>query len=54
MPEEKKPAVAETGADQRRAALERIRAFKWKLPPDWKFDREEANSRGDEAVKASP
>ena len=26
-------------------ALERIRAFRWKLPPDWKFDRDEANTR---------
>ncbi len=26
-------------------ALARIRAFRWKLPPDWKFDRDEANSR---------
>ncbi|CDZ69178.1 hypothetical protein NFO65_20870 [Neorhizobium galegae] len=45
MPEEKKSAVAETDADKRRAALERIRAFKWELPDGWKFDREEANSR---------
>ena len=29
----------------RERALARIRAFRWKLPPDWKFDREEANSR---------
>ncbi|MCQ1834182.1 hypothetical protein [Neorhizobium galegae] len=46
MPEEKKSAVAETDADERRAALERVRAFKWELPNGWKFDREEANSRG--------
>jgi len=26
-------------------ALARIRAFRKKLPPDWKFDREEANTR---------
>jgi antitoxin MazE len=32
--------------DQSRArALERVRAFRKKLPPDWKFDREDANSR---------
>jgi antitoxin MazE len=32
--------------DTRRSrALERIRAFRKKLPPDWKFDREEANER---------
>ena len=29
----------------RERALERIRAFGKKLPPDWKFDREEANAR---------
>jgi antitoxin MazE len=29
----------------RERTLERIRAFKWTLPPDWKFDREEANRR---------
>ncbi len=45
MSEERNPAVAETDADKRRAALERIRAFKWKLPDGWKFDREEVNSR---------
>src|SRR5437588_584210 len=29
----------------RERALARIRSSRWKLPPDWKFDREEANSR---------
>jgi antitoxin MazE len=29
----------------RERAMERIRAFKWRLPADWKFDREEANRR---------
>ena len=29
----------------RRRALERIRACRKQLPPDWKFDREEANAR---------
>lgn len=29
----------------RERALERIRAFRKKLPPDWKFDRDEANAR---------
>jgi antitoxin MazE len=29
----------------RERALERIRAFRKQLPPDWKFDREEANAR---------
>ena len=32
--------------DRSRArALERIRAFRKPLPPDWKFDRMEANAR---------
>ena len=29
----------------REQALKRIRAFQKPLPPDWKFDREEANAR---------
>ncbi len=29
----------------RETALARLRDFRWKLPPDWKFDREDANSR---------
>jgi antitoxin MazE len=29
----------------REGALARIRAFRKELPPDWKFDREEANTR---------
>ena len=29
----------------RERALARIRASRWELPPDWKFDREDANSR---------
>ncbi len=29
----------------RERAMERIRAFNWTLPADWKFDREEANRR---------
>lgn len=31
--------------DSRERAIERIRRFRWKLPPDWKFDRDEANAR---------
>jgi antitoxin MazE len=31
--------------DQRKAALARIRARKWKAPLDYKFDRDEANER---------
>lgn len=26
-------------------AMARIRAARWELPPDWKFDRDEANAR---------
>ena len=29
----------------RERALERIRAFRKELPPDWKLDRDEANAR---------
>lgn len=29
----------------RERALQRIEASCWKLPPDWKFDRDDANSR---------
>lgn len=29
----------------RERALARIRSFRKQLPPDWKFDREDANSR---------
>jgi hypothetical protein len=28
----------------RERALERIRAYRRKLPPDWKFDRDDANT----------
>jgi antitoxin MazE len=31
--------------EQREAALARISEARWKLPPDWKFDRDEANAR---------
>jgi antitoxin MazE len=31
--------------DAREKAFERIKAFKLQLPSDWKFDRDEANSR---------
>jgi hypothetical protein len=37
----KPPAVAGT----RRRALDKIAALKWTLPPDYKFDRDEANER---------
>ena len=33
-------------------AVEKIRTFRLKLPADWKFDRDDANSRGnDDDVK---
>jgi antitoxin MazE len=32
-------------ADARTKAFERTKAFKLQLPPDWVFDRDDANSR---------
>jgi antitoxin MazE len=32
--------------ERRREALERMRKLRFKLPPGYKFDREEANARG--------
>jgi antitoxin MazE len=31
--------------DRRKVALERLAACNWTLPPDYKFDRDEANER---------
>jgi antitoxin MazE len=31
--------------DRRKAALERLASRNWTLPPDYKFDRDEANER---------
>jgi antitoxin MazE len=31
--------------DRRKAALERLATRNWTLPPDYKFDRDEANER---------
>lgn len=31
--------------DRREVALERLASLNWTLPPDYKFDREEANER---------
>ena len=31
--------------DRRTAALERLASRNWTLPPDYKFDRDEANER---------
>jgi len=32
-------------ADQREVALARLASLNWTLPPDYKFDRDEANER---------
>ena len=40
----RRPKKARTD-EERKAALERIAAMSFPLPPDWKFDREEANAR---------
>jgi antitoxin MazE len=37
--------AVETKEERRRRALENMRARKWTSPPDYKFDREEANER---------
>jgi len=31
--------------DRRNAAVERLASLNWTLPPDYKFDRDEANER---------
>jgi antitoxin MazE len=31
--------------DRRKVALERLASLNWPLPPDYKFDRDEANER---------
>lgn len=31
--------------DRRQKAIEKIKSFKIQLPADWKFDRDDANSR---------
>lgn len=31
--------------DRRKAALERLASLNWTFPPDYKFDRDEANER---------
>jgi antitoxin MazE len=35
----------ETKEAQRRRAIERLASLNWTLPPDYKFDRDEANER---------
>ncbi|PZP47389.1 MAG: AbrB family transcriptional regulator [Agrobacterium fabrum] len=39
------PVAQEPTEEERRRALEKIRALRWTLPPDYKFDRDEANER---------
>ena len=40
------PRIFHLDRDRRRQrAMARIRAARWKLPPDWRFDRDEANAR---------
>lgn len=35
----------ESKEERRRKALEHLASLNWTLPPDYKFDREEANAR---------
>jgi antitoxin MazE len=35
----------ETKENRRKAALARLASLNWTLPPDYKFDRDEANER---------
>jgi antitoxin MazE len=41
----KETIEVETKAAQRRRAIERLASLNWTLPPDYKFDRDEANER---------
>jgi len=41
----KDEAGVESREDRRRRAIENMRARQWTLPPDYKFDRDEANAR---------
>ena len=40
-----KSTIEVTRNRRREEALEQISKMNWKLPPDYKFDREEANAR---------
>jgi antitoxin MazE len=40
-----KGSISVAKDDQRRRALDELAALNWKLPEDYKFDRDEANSR---------
>jgi antitoxin MazE len=40
-----RPRTSDVDRDlTRERALARLNAFRWKLPPDWKFDRDDAHS----------
>ena len=41
----KETIEVETKEAQRRRAIERLTSLNWTLPPDYKFDRDEANER---------
>ena len=41
----KETIEVETKEARRRRALERLASLNWTLPPDYKFDRDEANER---------
>jgi len=41
----KETIEVETKEARRRRAIERLASLNWTLPPDYKFDRDEANER---------
>ena len=41
----KETIEVETKKERRRRAIERLASLNWTLPPDYKFDRDEANER---------
>ena len=41
----KGPIEVETKEERRRRAIENLASLNWPLPPDYKFDRDEANER---------
>lgn len=40
-----KEKVAVEKADRRKVAIEELKSMNWRLPPDYKFNRDEANER---------
>jgi len=51
----RRPIRLTIGADRsRERAVKRILALRKDLPPDWKFDRDEANARGRTPPSARP